>query len=511
MRLSPLSVPYRALQKGGSLLITALFVLSAGMGAQFGAFAFLALLVGSGVVTLSYEYAYYRRFEYELSDDTLDIRSGVFGRREREIPYRRIQNVDVSRNVVQRLFGIAAVDVETAGGSSTEAVIRYVSAAEAERLQREVRRRKRGVAPAAGADEEAVESLFELAPRELALVGALSFDPRVPGALVALLSGSVPIVSGLIPNGASALLLTLGGVVAVAVVVFISWVVGVVRAVVNYYGFRLVRSGEELRYERGLLRRYSGAIPLDKVQAVSVEDNPLMRRFGYATLAIETAGYAPGQAGGTGSQAAVPLADADRVRRLANELEPFGEPAFERPPKRIRRRYAFRYLLGLGAFVAALYAVDAVVGFDVGWYYPLAAAPLVLPAAHYKWKHRGVWLGKEHVVTRNGFWSRSTKVVPYYRVQNIIDTRTVFQRRWQVATVVVDTAGSRSVFSAEAAAVDVDERRADELRAELNDRLRASLAERRERRRRRRRFEWVDADALVDSGRSATGGHESGG
>jgi len=61
-----------------------------------------------------------------------------------------------------------------------------------------------------------------------------------------------------------------------------------------YYGFRLSRAGDELRYERGLFRRYSGSIPTEKVQALRIADNPAKRAL-YASLSIETAGYAPGQ------------------------------------------------------------------------------------------------------------------------------------------------------------------------------------------------------------------------
>ncbi|WP_129115048.1 PH domain-containing protein [Halegenticoccus tardaugens] len=489
MRLSPLSVPYRVVEKGISLVFTAAFLVFSG------AFAFTDDLTGPllavgalGLLVLAlvgYELAYYRRYEYELTPDTFDIRSGVVSRRNREIPLRRIQNVDIQRNVAQRVLGIAALNFETAGGSETEAAIRFVTFEEAKRLQREISRLKRGIAPEAP-DEPPAEGLFALSPRELALVGLLSFDLRVPGALFFLVSGSVPVVSPFVGLGSDPALVALGGVALVLFVALGSWLVGAAVAVVNYYGFALSRTTDELQYERGLLRRYDGSIPFDKVQTLTIEDNPLKRRFGYATLAIETAGYAPGQGGEYGSQAAVPIARRDRVARLANALEPFGEPSFERPPKRVRRRYAVRYLLVLAVVTGALYAIA--VALDGGtlslapgfpWYLAVAFVPLAPVAAHYKWKHRGVWLGENHVVTRNGFWTRETKAVPYLRIQTVIDRRTIFQRRWRLATVTVDTAGSLSLMAKDAAAVDVDERRAGDLREALDRRLHDALVRRR--------------------------------
>ncbi|UVE49133.1 PH domain-containing protein [Haloferax larsenii] len=495
--LSPLSVPYRAAQRSVSIVFAVAFFVFSG-GAAFGGFlgAFGGIiLLGSLVLAIAgYELAYYQRFEYELTPDTFDIRSGVFGRRNREIPYRRIQNVDISRNVAQRLFGIAAVNLETAGGGETEGSLRFVSYDEALRIQTEVARLKRGET-AGEATEPDREVLFELAPRELGIVGALSFDLRLPGLVFVFVTSAFPVASSYIDvplptSGVVATALGLGGLVLL--VALVSWGAGFVRAVVNYYDFRLTRVGDELQYERGLLQRYNGSIPLDKLQTLTIEDNPLKRHFGFATLLIETAGYAPsgdsrnGSSVGRGSEAAIPLARRERVRSLVDDLEGVAEPTYERPPKRIRRRYAVRYSLALGAIALALFGANTLLDRAIPWYVPLALVPVAIVAGVYQWRHRGYGLTDDHVVTRNGFWKRETRFVPYYRIQTIIDTRTIFQRRWRVATVTADTAGSLSLVGGDAAAVDIGADDAVGLRETLNDRLRDALAERREERRRAR-------------------------
>lgn len=453
--LSPLTVPYRAAQRSISIVFALAFIAFSGgaaFGGILGAFGTIALL---GFVVLAiggYEVAYYQRFEYELTPDTLDIRSGVFSRRNREIPYRRIQNVDISRNVAQRLFGIAAVDLETAGGGETEGSLRFVTYEEARRIQKEVARLKRGDA-AADIPEPEEELLFELTPRELAIVGALSFDMRLPGIVFVFGSSIFPVITSLvdvpIPTS-GAVAATLGLVGLVLLVTVVSWVTGFASAVVNYYGFRLTRVGDELQYERGLLQRYNGSIPIDKLQTLTIEDNPLKRQFGYATLLVETAGYAPGaesanSSGATrrGSEAAIPLARRDRVHSLIEELEDVSEPTFERPPSRIRRRYATRYSLALGAVTLALYGANTLLPQQVPWYLPLVLLPAAIVAGLYQWRHRGYALEDDHFVTRNGFWKREIRFVPYYRVQTVIETRTIFQRRWRVSTVTADTGDDR--------------------------------------------------------------------
>ena len=488
--LSPLSVPYRAVSRGASVAFTLLFLVVSGsslLGGTVGQLAGVALVGLAVVAIVAYEVVYWRRYEYAVTTDTFDIRSGVFRRRNREIPVDRIQNVDIAQNVVQRMLGVAEVDMETAGGGATEAAVRYVGFEEAKRLQRVLAARKRGADPtpeAADDDEPRGEVLFELAPRELGLVGLFSFDLRTPGVVVFLLYGLVTTRgAGMVPSVPGDGLTLVGlAVAAGALIVLFSWAAGGVAAVLNYYDFRLTRVDDELQYERGLLRRYDGSIPLDKVQTLTVLDDPLKRRFGYATLYVETAGYAPG-GDDRGSQAAIPIADRERVLSLVAELEGATVEGLERPPKRVRRRYAARYLIALGVVVGALVAVERLLLSGLLWYAPLALLPVVPVAAHLKWRHRGYALAPDHVLTRNGVLRRRIKVVPYYRVQTVIDSRSLFQRRWSLATVTADTAGSLSLVGADAAAVDVDDRTAARLRETLSDRLYEALDDRiRERR-----------------------------
>ncbi|KPN29147.1 bacterial membrane flanked domain protein [Halolamina pelagica] len=101
------------------------------------------------------------------------------------------------------------------------------------------------------------------------------------------------------------------------------------------------------------------------------------------------------------------------------------------------------------------------------------------PAAHLKWRNRGYAVGENHVLTRNGFWVRQTKIVPYYRVQTVVSSSTVFQRRRRLATVTIDTAGARSLVGNDAKAVDVDDATATRLREEIAASLYTALRRRR--------------------------------
>jgi len=512
VNLDPRSIPYRLLQQGGSVVLVLVFVVF-GPAASEGGPVGLAIGLGLAVLLLAavtgWQVAYYRRYEYELTPDTFDITSGVLSRRRREIPYTRIQNVDIAQNPVQRLLDIAEVRLETAGGGESEARLRYVAATEARRLQDEVGRRKRAVATeaatrsegaeaavagepgsrpsgVAGEPAEAVvpdsEELFALQNEELWVLGAVTADLRLLGVLATIAPFVAPAILEDLDPGLN--LLLVGGAVLGLVALVGAWLASGIYAILRYYGFRLVRRGDELRYERGLLQQYSGSIPLEKIQTVSLAENVLARQLGYASVNIGTAGYAPGQTQGQRVQSAVPIAKRDRALSLARQVEPFGELTFERPPKRARLRYVVRYglvVLGLvGLLGAGHLATDALPWWPAG----VLGLALVPPAAHLKWANLGYHIGDEHVVTRHGFWVRQTTVVPYHRVQTVVRSRTVFQRRRDLGTLVVDTASGGGLRGSDAVALDLDAGRAATLLETVAARLQGALADQRARPRR---------------------------
>ncbi|AGB37506.1 PH domain-containing protein [Natronococcus occultus] len=501
-KLHPLSIAVRSISR--SVNVGLLFFIAGVFASPGGAGGTLVsvggmLLLGI-VLAIGYEVAYYERFRYELTGDTFDVASGVLARRDREVPLRRIQNVDVRQPVLARVLGLAAVHIETAGGGQTEVSLQYIEEDEARRLRRQLRRgaqaedgQKEGseTSDRRASDEREEELLFEIQPRELAILSVFTIDPGASllgGIALSFLSGFDPttlipadLVEGL--PGAE------GGLVALAwlVVLFLlaAWVVSAVLTFNRYYGFRLTRVDDELYYERGLVQRYSGTIPLGKVQTLTITERVPFRWFGYGALAVETAGYAPGQ-GSRGTESAIPLARFDRVLGLARSIEPFGEVTLQDPPKRARERYGVRYLLVVGALVGAGYLVTTATVLE-RWYLPAVLLVLVPVAAHLKWRSRGHQLGDRYYLARTGFWRRTTKVVPYYRVQAVVHTQSIFQRRRRLANVTADTASSASLLGRAATAYDVDAAEGLEMQDTIEERLQERL---RARKRERTVGEW---------------------
>ncbi len=60
----------------------------------------------------------YRFWSYEFTDSQLRIERGIIWKRYSNIPYERIQNVDITRGIIARICGFSSVNIQTAGFSS---------------------------------------------------------------------------------------------------------------------------------------------------------------------------------------------------------------------------------------------------------------------------------------------------------------------------------------------------------------------------------------------------------
>jgi putative membrane protein len=63
-------------------------------------------------------YCKYRTLRYRFDADGISVSWGLLFRREVHLTHRRIQDIHVTRNLVQRWMGLATVSIQTASGSS---------------------------------------------------------------------------------------------------------------------------------------------------------------------------------------------------------------------------------------------------------------------------------------------------------------------------------------------------------------------------------------------------------
>ena len=67
--------------------------------------------------------------DYVVTDQRIRIRRGILSRREQSTLVERVQNINTSQSLFDRMLGVGAIDFDTAGTEAKEASFRFVGVA----------------------------------------------------------------------------------------------------------------------------------------------------------------------------------------------------------------------------------------------------------------------------------------------------------------------------------------------------------------------------------------------
>lgn len=416
----------------------------------------MMLLVGSALIAVSL--LRYLTYQYRIGRDSLSIRSGWLERSLREIPFARIHNVVVHQSLLHRLFGVAEVRLESAGGTKPEAQMRVLRLDQALALERQIRHRAHAneTTPAAEDAAPASDVLLALSTSEVLRQGLISNRGMVVvltafGATYHLfpermISNAIERYGQQLFGYASTLHLGwMAGAVTVTLMLvtllLIMRVLSMALALLQYHGFRLSESERRLTVERGLLTRLRSSVARRRIQAWTLHEGVLQRLLRRRSLHIDTAVMDGHGEQGRALRELAPLATPAAVDALLHRLL----PQIAWPPAQwqgIATRCWWRLCLPALCLVPLLCA---------GLWRPLGAwaalSLLWLPWSAFKaWRQAqrmGYAVDARYVAVRGGWWTRWWRLAEIDKLQALQLTRSPLDRACGTATLWLDTAGAR--------------------------------------------------------------------
>jgi putative membrane protein len=390
----------------------------------------------------------YLTVRYAIVDGAFVLRSGLVFRQVRTIPLARIQNINLKRNVLQRLLKVATLQIETASGSGVEAELSVVGDAEAERLAEALQ----GVSRLRNGAERDRTLVYAATPGQLFFAGAtqnraghivvfflglLQYVDDIVRHLVGRLFRFPGPILALVPGVTAAVVI---GTVSLVLLLMAGWVFSVIGSFVGDFGFTLRSEGGLLRLRHGMFTQLESAVPARRVQALRIDAPILQRRLGYCQVYAESAGsYQEKSAGG--SAKLCPLLERTAAESLARLVFPsvrLDEVGWQRVSPLMVRRGFVRAVLVWAFFIGAV---------AIGWNSLVWLA--LLPALiHARWVagRRYLVTGYAHedgfVYSRTGVWRRRVVAVPEDRIQSATVSQSPFQRRWGLTDLNFVTAGA---------------------------------------------------------------------
>nr|WP_243738897.1 PH domain-containing protein [Microcella frigidaquae] len=277
---------------------------------------------------------------FRITDEVVEVRSGILFRTNRKARLDRIQGINIARPFVPRLFGAAKLEI-TVAGNDASVPLAYLRGTDADALRRDIlllaSGAQRPTAPAEGAGGDGfaggVSGMLEQRAAEL-LAPELDVEVAAPESVVRMNPGRL-IGSTLLSDTMIVLVAILVTIVVTSVTTGeLALLFAMFPGLIGLGGFLVTRITRSLRYSIaatpdgvrvgfGLLSTTNETLPPGRIHSVKVSQPLLWRPAGWWQIAVNRASRSS-QNGAAGQQQTtiLPVGNLDDVRAVLRLLLP---------------------------------------------------------------------------------------------------------------------------------------------------------------------------------------------
>ena len=384
-------------------------------------------------------------FVYWYEDSELRVEYGLFVKKKRYIPFDRIQNLNYKEGIFHRIFKLVEVQVETAGNKTgkPEAELTAVTRDAADEIELRMKRAKQKEVAFEQTEQVVVEdvpstTIHKMKIPELLLLATTSSGV---GVVLAGVFAAVTQFAEFIPFDAIydelAFIMKysfIAVVIIIALALLLTWVISVALTFLNYYNFTVTKEQERLMITRGLIEKKRVTIPLNRVQAIKIVENPFQQLLGLASVAVESAG---GGFSGEADKKIILFPLIVKKELMTPLIELFPDYDFTLipqvvPPKKAQPffyRIDFVWLVPLVGLISYFF-------YPYGLLSLLLIVPIIL-LGRWQFKTTGYTLYDSQITIRSRMISRVTFFALKKRIQVTQGRQTFFQKRRQIGSAKI--------------------------------------------------------------------------
>lgn len=373
-----------------------------------------------------FKYWWYR---YEIGDQAITIYTGVIFRKQRHVPYNRIQTLQLQQWFFLKPFHAVSVQLETAGQShdQAEAVLPVVSQHVVDQLQLLVN----GEQPLSDEVPEVVDNRYHISWSDLNTYALTSMGiiPILLG-LLWLYGKLDDLVSKSVMDETINVVLHFGVLVIVGLAVLLiiaGLLVSYLTIVQRYYHFILTKKGDRLHTEKGFFQRNMITASESRIQAVVLRQTVLRQLLGLISVQLVLVSSAAKEED-QDNLVMLPVIDQSKVA-IVNQFVSW-VPA--KLPALTRLTVAGKYRLMRNAVLLSLIPIIPLVYWLRPWgWLSLLLLPIALIMGWYAGRYMGVKrLDHQLLVLQTGHhFQRDTTIVPKRCIQSVTIEQTYWMRR----------------------------------------------------------------------------------
>ncbi|WP_127845708.1 PH domain-containing protein [Psychroflexus aestuariivivens] len=424
----------------------------------------LALLL---VIQFVYSYLSYLKFQFSIQEDAFHLDHGVIKLSHVEIPFERIQNINLQQNILQQVFNVVGFEIETAGEGTAEIKIKalennFAKALKNKLIEEKKRAKNEDVNESQDSETKATTSdevsehaeseekslLFQLSFSRLLKVGVSSNFLKGLGLLFAFFAYVYNFIMDFLSNiydidfdedFKNRIPETLSFVVIMIFGLFIlGFLITILMTILKYFNLKIVKNQQNYEVDYGLFKRVNKVIKKSKTQIFEIETNPLKKFFKINNIYVSQA--ASNQVTEKQKIGLVGVST-DNINTLFNSIYDLKLPEQKFDRLQSQPRLIFRYLYRNLILLAVLGGLAYIFYFN--W---LSVSTIVFIAIvlayviQLKVKKSYIGFNQDLICVGGGSIHTNTKFIEIHKLQSVHLKRNIFQQNNNHADLVLETA-----------------------------------------------------------------------
>ncbi|WP_299071833.1 PH domain-containing protein [uncultured Paraglaciecola sp.] len=429
-----------------------------------------AILMAFALLSL-FAFASFKVYRYRLTDDNIEIRSGIFSKKHLNLPFSRVQNVKIEQPIYYRISGHACLHLDTAGSAKNEAKLVAIKLDFAHQLKTRIQRYVKDntldtcqdnlatglsdILPGASSSQSQQEIMLN--QRQLS---DLVIHGITSNRIWILLGGLAPFYNSIFDSisewfaslgidldslfsltNHSLIEVTLYALSFTIIVMLVLVSFSVLGAIISFYGYSSSKQHDKYIRRSGLLTKHEVSMALSRLQMIIQKQDWLDVVLNRINLCFEQTGAFSQDlsASAANSKIIVPSIRPDESQALINDAYPnnsLSDFVINNAFESISQRFIFRNVViflmppWLAIFGTTLlhgeFAIAALASLVF-----LALCGLVV----LRWKRWGIATDEDFVYLRKGLIGVDYYCFPSYKLQQTQFKQSLLMQRHHLATV----------------------------------------------------------------------------
>ncbi|UOK42252.1 MULTISPECIES: PH domain-containing protein [Flavobacterium] len=429
------------------------------------------LYLGLGVIVVVsvvgiIAYLQYLNFTFHIDEenDEFIIHEGVLNKSKIAIQLHKIQQVNISQSFVQKIIGVHALDIDTAGSTKKEVSIRAISHDLAVALRTKLLSEVSSVSEVTtlleSVNEETEKPFIAISFLSLVKIGITSNYVRSFGLLTAFFftvyenvqnvarnSHALDQMDAEIESYINRNMALYSATILIGIVFFAILVINLFRTIIKYFDFKITKKSRSLLLSYGLLSTKNTIIKPNKVQIVALSQNWLQKKMDVLSLKIKQASGSETEK--ENRKSAIEIPGCDEVEREAILKLLFGQI----PEKGVMLKPNIRKLL-FPSFFLIILPVSIVFGYGFIIDNKVFDYILILPfylafvglLLYFGFRNYRLFINQQYIIRQSGAWDVDNEIIEPHKIQAIKVSQFFWHKRANVGSVTITTAGGDLSF-----------------------------------------------------------------